>query len=1072
MLFYAKKNLKKSLLIGFCAAGLVSNAQVTGTLEISYLGNDTIRYCNNTIPVAPDISVKGPDFDSDNGIRVSIANYLKGEDTLIYQGTGNLKATWNNAYGYIEILGTGKASDYELAVKNVFYMNRAVKPTLGARSVSVTLRDADYLPLTGHFYKFVRQPGIYWTAARDSARSFNRKYFGLTGYLATITSQEENDFIWSKLTGIGWIGASDAEKEGEWKWMTGPEAGSKFYDHPTRTTLQGWFSFWNTGEPNNVQKTWGADEDYAHINMNPSTIPRSWNDLSNESDGPGSAYYYSQGYLIEYGGMPGDPVLKLSASVKIMVDKIAFSREREFEICSGTDKKLNSDGSANYTYSWTPVKKISNPNSASPVVNPDENTTYKVIGKYGSYCIDSAFFQVKVNPLPVLTWKQENSVCEGDTLRLDPGNHSSYLWGDLSTSRYLTIKSEGWYTVTVTNEFNCTLKDSANVRWSTKPGINFSSLDTLVCGKMDQKISFSFDQEGVTSLMSTSQSGVIIVNPNSPNPEIKVDKYGKYRFELHMTDNAGCRFDDSIRIGFHNQPQALYLLDAEKCQGYNLNLAFSGETVEPALYKWLSNDTVFSSGFGLTEITIPLGFGIRNRTVGLEINEQGCIQKKTELVKVTPKLDFWADKQEGCTPFTVYFANTDIEEVAEYNWEFGDGNSSLEKSPQHTYMNGSLSDTTYMVSFKVVSAEGCENRGSLTGGILVHPIPSVDLDFNEAKCYADTVSIFYIGSGSDRDKYYWEYNTLNNNEILSNPGNTKGPLRVRRNAKPTMEVYIQVESEFGCLSENFKKVMKFRPGFFIEMDTVMGCPPLNVNFKAIPLIVKDTVIYSWDFGSGDKVFGQQLSYKFDRPDSKNDVLVRAFSPYTGCSDTLVFTDTINVYPVPDAEFIPQPEVALVSDSKVFFKNQSNGAILFEWDFGDNSPLSNERETSHVYDGMGIYYVLLTAENELGCIDTTGHKVTIAFDRLFPPNAFSPNSPDEEDRVFRIYSEGVTGEGYFLVIYNRWGERIFESKSQETGWDGKMKNGNPAPAGVYSWILQYHDFLNNKHRQQGNVTLLY
>jgi len=97
---------------------------------------------------------------------------------------------------------------------------------------------------------------------------------------------------------------------------------------------------------------------------------------------------------------------------------------------------------------------------------------------------------------------------------------------------------------------------------------------------------------------------------------------------------------------------------------------------------------------------------------------------------------------------------------------------------------------------------------------------------------------------------------------------------------------------------------------------------------------------------------------------------------------------------------------------------------------------------------------------------------VAYDEVFPPNAFSPNASKDEDREFRIYSESIVNEGYKLLIFNRWGEIIFESESQEIGWNGKMKNGRNAPAGIYTWGLQYFDFLGNKHNQQGTVTLLY
>ena len=58
------------------------------------------------------------------------------------------------------------------------------------------------------------------------------------------------------------------------------------------------------------------------------------------------------------------------------------------------------------------------------------------------------------------------------------------------------------------------------------------------------------------------------------------------------------------------------------------------------------------------------------------------------------------------------------------------------------------------------------------------------------------------------------------------------------------------------------------------------------------------------------------------------------------------------------------------------------------------------------------------------------------------------------------------------MFNRWGELIFKSTNQKNGWKGKMENGNFAPAGVYTWVIQYRDFMGDKHRQKGTVTLIF
>jgi hypothetical protein len=140
----------------------------------------------------------------------------------------------------------------------------------------------------------------------------------LRGYLATLTSQAEADFSGSQAQGTGWIGASDAAVEGDWRWVTGPEAGTPFWTGLSNgsTVAPANFAYWNGQEPNQ-----SGDEDYAHI-TEPSVVRSpgglgSWNDLSNTG---GGGAYQPKGYIVEYGGSVGDPILNVSAATSIQMD--------------------------------------------------------------------------------------------------------------------------------------------------------------------------------------------------------------------------------------------------------------------------------------------------------------------------------------------------------------------------------------------------------------------------------------------------------------------------------------------------------------------------------------------------------------------------------------------------------------------------------------------------------------------------------------------------------------------------------------------------------------------------------
>ena len=156
---------------------------------------------------------------------------------------------------------------------------------------------------------------------------------------------------------------------------------------------------------------------------------------------------------------------------------------------------------------------------------------------------------------------------------------------------------------------------------------------------------------------------------------------------------------------------------------------------------------------------------------------------------------------------------------------------------------------------------------------------------------------------------------------------------------------------------------------------------------------------------------------------------------------------------------------------VAFTDKSVGATDYYWDFGDKTT-SVLPSPLHHFVKMGHMKVLLEVANEYICTDTTSQNVLVAFDRLFPPNAFSPNSPNAVDREFKLGSEGMNTEGYYFRILTRWNDVVFEARNEFKGWNGQMANGSYAQPGVYLWLLEYSDFLGRRHKQTGTVTLIY
>ena len=183
----------------------------------------------------------------------------------------------------------------------------------GAVSLSYVVKTAGddlFFADNGHFYEFVADAGITWENAQTAAA--NRNLNGQQGYLATVTSQGEQDFINKKLQGTGWMGASDVADEGVWRWVTGPETGQVFWqgDGDTGTSFNNAYSKWkiNSNYPNEPNNE-GIGEDYAHFRTD-----GTWNDWPNDVPGNSGTI---QGYVVEYGSADCVPVQTATGSIVI-----------------------------------------------------------------------------------------------------------------------------------------------------------------------------------------------------------------------------------------------------------------------------------------------------------------------------------------------------------------------------------------------------------------------------------------------------------------------------------------------------------------------------------------------------------------------------------------------------------------------------------------------------------------------------------------------------------------------------------------------------------------------------------
>lgn len=223
---------------------------------------------------------------------------------------------------------------------------------------------------------------------------------------------------------------------------------------------------------------------------------------------------------------------------------------------------------------------------------------------------------------------------------------------------------------------------------------------------------------------------------------------------------------------------------------------------------------------------------------------------------------------------------------------------------------------------------------------------------------------------------------------------------------------------------------------------VITCPSLCENsVNNLFTLTGNSSSYQWTFPSNGSIVSGQGTSTVSADWTTGTGSVSAIAIGVGGCNSLPGTCEPVIVPPPTAQFSHEDDLYDVS-----FFDQTNGAVQWNWNFGDGSN-SNAQNPLHTYPGSGTYTVVLNISNATGCTNSVIEVIEI-MDEIVVPNVITPNGDGIND-IFTIKTHGL--QSYELTILNRWGNKVFVSTSANDHWDGRV-NGNPVPNGVYFYIL--------------------
>jgi gliding motility-associated-like protein len=194
---------------------------------------------------------------------------------------------------------------------------------------------------------------------------------------------------------------------------------------------------------------------------------------------------------------------------------------------------------------------------------------------------------------------------------------------------------------------------------------------------------------------------------------------------------------------------------------------------------------------------------------------------------------------------------------------------------------------------------------------------------------------------------------------------------------------------------------------------------------------------------------------------------------SGCEST--DSVYVTVVPSPEANFTFSPIQPTVENSEVTFTAlSSNSSLMYQWVFGDGTTSNEKNDIVNFPEIPGEYYSInLIVVDTNGCIDSSNGQVYIA-DVLnyFIPNAFTPDG-DQLNNMFQpVFTSGFDPSDFHMLIFNRWGEIIFESFDSAAGWNGTYVNGELVEDGLYVYSIDFgHLITDEREVVTGHVIVL-
>lgn len=633
---------------------------------------------------------------------------------------------------------------------------------------------------------------------------------------------------------------------------------------------------------------------------------------------------------------------------------------------------------------------------------------------------DSLFLAdfITVHALPTITTSPDTSICIGDTVNLSANGGTTYLWNNglgFGANQIANPTTDTTYTVYVTDVNSCLDSAQVIVTVNSLPIITASN-DTTICTGDAVNLSAN---GGVSYVWN---NGLGAGQSHSPTPIINTT------YQVVGTDVNGCSNTDQVivTVGVCGvAPIAQFSSsDSTICIGDCINFSDLSQNL-PTGWTW------YFFGAADTNSNFQNPTNICYNTAGsfdvalVTTNSNGTDSlfmpnfiTVNNLPSVTANID-----TAICLGNSL---NLMANGAVNYTWDNGLGlGQSHVVSP------------TIFTTYTVVGTDvnGCSNSASVD--VAINPLPIIVLSPDTSVCLGDTLNL----RGISNLTYVWD-NGIGagaNHDVFPTVNTTYTAIGTDAN---------------GCSnSDQVNVTILSLPNVVASASSSTICSGNSVNLSA-----SGANIYSWDNGLS---LNPSINPNVTATPTITTTYTVTAANTNGCINTSQVTVTVISCVPPVVNLSASDTTVCINNCISFTDLSANTPTSWTWYFfGADTPTDNNQNPTNIcYSSVGSFDVALVSSNAFGTDSLfLDNYITVDScnvpEEITPvvviPNVFSPNADGQND-LFKVSGIGITNVS--ITVFNRWGQKVFNTNQLNEGWDGRTNSGTEVPEGTYYFVIE-------------------